>query len=320
MHEHVITEHEASQRLDRFLRKLLPDLPLGAIFKHLRQGSIRVDERKVDGALRLEPGMRVQLRRLDLAASAAARPGSAVAAAAAAAGPLPPAGPNSGGAAEAPRVVHHDEAFLVVAKPAGLAVHGGSGITHSVVDWLANQPFGVRSGTFRPAAAHRIDRGTSGLLLIGLTPHALRMLTAAFRDGAVKKVYHAVVGGVPKQRTGSIAAPLLVDQEADHRGAKVRVDARGQSAHTDYEVVRSRGGMTLIKVMPREGRQHQIRAHLAHLGHPIVGDRRYGARAGAGKGFLLHCSELTFPHPVTAEPMRFVAPLPPAFTQLFGQD
>jgi 23S rRNA pseudouridine955/2504/2580 synthase len=326
MKELVLGAHDAGQRLDRYLRKLLPRIALGTIFKHLRNGVIRIDGRKVAGDLRIQGGMRLQLGLPDDVLPAEAPP--------AADPPAPtrgePVAPplrearRAGAARPAvaardgePRIVRKDDTFLVVSKPAGLAVHGGSGVMHSVVDWLGAQRVGVRSNVFKPAPAHRIDRGTSGLLLIGLTPAGQRQLTKAFRDGAVTKVYHAVVHGVPKERTGVIAAALLVDKDADRRDAKVRVDPRGQSARTEYEVVRSSHHYALLAVRPREGRQHQIRAHLAHLGHPILGDHRYGSVADTGKGFLLHCSELTFPHPLTGKPVHCTDPLPASFLTLF---
>lgn len=358
MRELIVSEHEAGQRLDRLLRKLLPGLPLGAIFKHLRNGAIRIDGRKAGGELRLERGMRVQLDLPDV--DRLLTPGAA----------LPPTGGKATGgkatgargdratdrtdrtdradraapdarapharapgargtptraAAGAhaqeqpePRIVHRDEHLLVVAKPAGLAVHGGSGIDYSIVDWLARQPFGVRTATWKPAPAHRLDRGTSGLLLIGLVPAALRELTAAFRAGDVHKVYHAVVHGVPKPARGTIAAKLRVHARASRAEPKVVVAPDGQSARTDYEVLRNDRQLALVRVVPHDGRQHQIRVHLAHLGHPIVGDRRYGSPADTGRSFHLHCSELAFVHPGTRERIVLTEPVPATFTRLIA--
>lgn len=314
MREVTITEHEVGQRLDRYLRKLLPRVPLGAIFRHLRHGAIRVDGRKVPGDTRLVRGMHVQLSLPDAdlaAAGPAADPQAA---------PMVTSPQVVFPVEWTPRIVRKEDPFLVIAKPAGLAVHGGSGIQHSVVDWLATQRVGVRTGTWKPAPAHRIDRGTSGLLLIGLVPDALRKLVEAFRTGKVKKVYHAVVHGIPKETRGAITAPLLVDPAADRRDAKVVVDPKGLPAHTEYDVARTARHMALLRLVPREGRQHQIRAHLAHLGHAIVGDRRYGSVADMGRGFLLHASEMTFPHPVTGKPITVTDPLPPTFLQLMAPE
>ncbi len=305
MHDVAITELEAGQRLDRWLRKLLPTMPLGAIFQKLRSGAIRVDGKKVAGSLRLAAGMKVSLP-----------PGARTAAApppvAARTGPLPDE--------LRPRIVHRDDHLLVLSKPAGLAVHVGSGVVHSVVDWLDAQDLGPRSATFRPAPAHRLDRGTAGLLVVGLSPVALRALTAAFRDGTVQKVYHAVVHGVPRPRQGVIEAPL-VDLDAPRAdGPKVAVRADGQAASTQYEVVRSGGGRALLRLRPQQGRQHQIRAHLAWLGHAIVGDRRYGKASATDRRLLLHCSELTFPHPATGAPFVAREPVPAALRQAVATD
>lgn len=303
MREVVVTEHEAGQRLDRLLRKLLRRTPLGAIYRLLRSGGVRVDGRKATGDLRLVVGMRLQLRVADIATDAPPDAGSR------------PAGRRAGGddAGPAPAVVHADDDLLVLDKPAGLAVHAGSGVTASVVDWLARAGHGVRTATWRPAPAHRLDRGTAGLLLVGLTPAAQRQLTAAFRDGRVAKTYHAVVAGRPPRARGSVDAPLLARVDAPAGGPKVVVDAAGDAARTEYEVVAERGGRTLLRLRPRQGRQHQLRAHLAHLGCPIVGDRRYGGPAFPGGWFLLHCTELTLSHPATGALVTFRAPLPATF-------
>ena len=314
MHDLYVSEHEAGQRLDRFLRKLLKAMPLAAIFKHVRNGTIRVDGKKVDGDLRLQPGMHVQLHLPDADLKAAQQAIAPIA-------PLPPRpAAKSARAALEPRVVHKDEQVLVVSKPAGLAVHGGSGQQHSVVAWLATQRLGIRTGTFHPAPAHRLDRGTSGLLAIGLSPEGLRGLTAAFRAGTAHKTYWAIVHGIPARAQGSIVAPLLETPGGDRRDPKVVVDDRGRPARTDYELVRSVRHLALLRVTPQEGRQHQIRAHLRHLGHAIVGDARYGSVADLGPTFLLHAGELELPHPRTGKLLRVTDPLPASFQQMLATE
>ena len=324
MQEITLTSSEAGQRLDRYLRKLLPSVPLGAIFRMLRQGDIRVDGKKAGGELRLTEGMKVSLRVADAdvkkAPDADPSPGAAD-------DPLEALHPGASSSrartavkAPMPRVVWKDDQVLVVSKPAGLAMHPGTKQEHTLTGWLGTQRLGVRTATFAPAPAHRIDRGTSGLVVIGLTPDALRGLTAAFRNGEVEKVYFAVVHGVPERKQGSVIASLWEDPDADSREAKVVVDARGSSARTDYEVSKHNQRMALLRVVPHSGRQHQIRAHLSHIGHPIVGDHRYGSVAQVGAGFLLHAGEITFPHPVTGKSVRFSDPIPREFHRLFDPE
>ena len=307
MHEITLTAAEAGQRFDRYLRKLLKNMPLGAIMKHLRQGDLRIDGKKADGGLRLVEGMQVQLRlpAADLEVVAAAAPRRAVPAAHAARIP----------AELRPRLVWKDEHVLVIHKPPGLAVQPGSGRENEhLVAWLDQQRLGTRTATFAPAPAHRLDRGTSGLVAIGLSPEGLRGLTAAFREDKVQKVYLAVVHGCPKEPNGVIDAPLRVRTDAGKKEPKVVVDAAGQTARTDYEVVQKGKRTALVRLVLHTGRTHQIRAHLASLGHPIVGDDRYGSTMTGGEdGFLLHAAELGFPHPVTGEVVACVAPAPEGF-------
>ena len=293
---------EADQRLDRFLRKLLVQVPLGAIFKHLRAGRIRVDGNKARPELRLCEGMALELRLppADLAAVADAPPRRSV--------PGQRRRP-----ALRPRVVYRGDDLVVVDKPPGLAMQADGHRGDSLVAWLDYKRYGLRTATFAPAPAHRLDRGTSGLVAIGLTPPGLRGLTAAFRDGRAEKWYLAVVDGVPEPRAASIEAPLASVAAALGDQPKVLVTAGGRPARTDYEVVSEFDGRALLRLRLYTGRTHQIRAHLRHLGHPIVGDRRYGNSAGRGQRMLLHAAELIVAHPTREKQLRLHAPPGPEF-------
>lgn len=302
VHELELSDAEEGQRLDRHLRKLLPDVPLGGIFKLLRRGTIRVDGQKAKPDLRLAAGMVLTLPD-NLGPSAGARPR-----------PAPPAAPAP--RSLVPKVVHQDDDLLVVDKPAGLPVQPGSGHDHHLVGWLDQQPFGVRTATYRPAPVHRLDRGTSGLVVVGLTPQASRALSDAFREDLVKKAYVAVVEGHPTPPRGTIDAPLWLRETARASQPKVHVDERGKPAVTDYEVMESGARRALLRLVLHTGRTHQLRAHLAHIGHPIVGDQRYGSHEDLGRGqFLLHATELELPHPRSGERLRLRAKVP---TRLSG--
>jgi 23S rRNA pseudouridine955/2504/2580 synthase len=332
MHELRIEEIDAGQRLDRFLRRWLRSMPLGAIFRHLRTGAIRVDGKRAKPDLRLQAGMLLSLRvrPQDLEGgdppakdgargsqrngSEGARPrrtgrepsrdadhrvrrGAAAGAGSRAVSPRA-AGP-------VPHVVYRDAHVLVVDKPAGMAVQPGSGQGDAhLLAWLEGETGKLRSRTFAPAPAHRIDRGTSGLLAIGLTPAGLRGL---------------VVHGVPAAARGTIDVPLAAVPGALAGEPKVAAASHGKPAHTEYEVLAAQQGRALLRVRIRTGRSHQIRAHLSHLGHPIVGDRRYGSPVRGRDAFLLHAAELRLLHPVHGTELHLQAPLPRAFAALAGQ-
>lgn len=306
----AIAAADAGQRLDRYLCRLLAAMPRVAVFRHLRQGNIRVDGNKAEPSLRLAAGMTIELR-------VAAGDLAAVAAAPAAAAP-PPALPRGDRRRRVDlRIVHADADVLVVDKPPGVASQPGSGVERNhVLALLATQLALPRTAVFEPAPAHRLDRGASGLLAIGWSPPGLRGLVAAFRTGAVTKIYHAVVHGVPEPAAGSIDAPLLQIDAPRRDRPKVVVDVRGRACRTDYAVVARRGDRALLRIELHTGRLHQIRAHLAHLGHPIVGDQRYGSPVRQPDSFLLHATELHLRHPVTGAPLDLVLPLPAAFGSL----
>jgi 23S rRNA pseudouridine955/2504/2580 synthase len=209
-------------------------------------------------------------------------------------------------------VIFEDEHLLVLNKPAGLAVHGGSGISFGAIEQLRSQ---------RPAAkflelVHRLDRDTSGVLLLAKKRSALTALHAALRDGHVEKRYLALVRGQWRNQKQSVKLNLhkYLLPSGERR---VSVDERGQASHTIFSLEKSWGEFSLLHAELKTGRTHQIRVHLAHLGFPIAGDDKYGdfdfnkqlARNGLKRMFL-HASRLRFMHPATGAPLTLEAPLP----------
>ena len=309
---------DAEQRLDRFLRKLLPRATLGHVHKLLRAGRVTIGGERADGGRRLRAGEVVSVHADGelLAQLRAPRHGDASARRGAAA--------RRAGAELA--VVHDDAHLLVLDKPGGLAVHAGSGIDDDLLGRVARllpsarDPDHGRPWTFRPAPAHRIDRGTSGLVVFGLSAAGLRGMAAAFRTGRVGKTYLALVRGRPPAARGEIDLPLAARSGADAARPKTVPYAEGKAARTRWRVQRRRGGLTLLEVEIEGGRTHQIRAHLAAVGLTIAGDRRYGDR---GRAFAdphrigLHAARLEFAHPVTAQHLALEAPCPADLNEMF---
>ena len=203
------------------------------------------------------------------------------------------------------RVLHIDAHLLVLDKPAGLAVHPGPATPRSLEDHLDELRFGFQR---RPQPAHRLDRDTSGCLVLGRHPKAVKRLGALFEANRVGKVYWAVLSSAPEADAGTIDAPLhKISSKAE--GWRVVVDPKGKPAQTDWQVIDRQGGKALVEFRPRTGRTHQIRVHAAHLGHPIVGDPVYGR----GAGLLLHARAITIPYRDEAEPITVTAPPPATF-------
>lgn len=200
------------------------------------------------------------------------------------------------------RIVAIDAHVLILDKPAGLAVHPGPTTPHSLEAHLIQ----LREGFIRsPQPAHRLDRDTSGCLVLARHPKALRRLTALFAAGRIAKTYWAIVDGAPDGDTGTVDAPLLkVSTVAD--GWRMVVDARGKAAVTRWEVL-ERGARSLVAFMPETGRTHQVRVHAGTLGTPIAGDPVYGAGTGA---MLLHARRVVVPYADDRPPIDATAPLP----------
>jgi RluA family pseudouridine synthase len=298
-----VAANDAEQRLDRFLRKLWPNATLGLIQRLVRKGAIRGDGQKLSGSDRLVAGMTLRFdledaRFAELRGSSAqraeprrARPGRGI-------GTLD--------------VLWSDQDIAFADKPGGLAVHGGTGIGDDHLAARLDSLAGQRSLTFRPAPANRIDRGTSGIVAIGLSARGLRGLTEAFRERRVEKTYLAWVEGRVADDAGSIELPLDVrDRGADR--PKAAAGGEGQTAVTRFRVLARGDRTTLCAIDLETGRTHQIRAHLGALGHPLLGDTRYGARPVRALGphrFALHAWRLSLRHPTTGETLSVEAPCP----------
>jgi 23S rRNA pseudouridine955/2504/2580 synthase len=291
-----IDEGGAGQRLDNFLFKTLKGVPKSHVYRIIRSGEVRVNGRRAEAETRLIEGDELRLPPIRVADKA----------------PVPanrsPVEYRLRGS-----VLYEDEALLVINKPAGMAVHGGSGISRGVVEQLRLE---------RPEArflelAHRLDRETSGVLLLAKKRSALNALHEAFREGRVEKRYFALVKGRWRDEVRNVRLPLLKTDTPEGE-KRVRVHESGQEAHTIFRLVRCYEGFSLLEAELLTGRTHQIRVHLSHLRFPICGDDKYGdfplnkelARQGLKRMFL-HASKTVIAHPLTGERLELSAPLPP---------
>jgi 23S rRNA pseudouridine955/2504/2580 synthase len=315
----TVSEDEGEQRLDKWLRRRFPQLNQVAVEKLCRTGQIRVDSGRVKASDHVMPGQTVRVP------------------------PLPDAAPRTEAriqgvsAADAKMiqsaVLWKDEHMIVLNKPAGLPSQGGSGQGDRHVDGLAEAlKFGYKE---KPKLVHRLDKDTSGVLMLARTDRVARALSEALRHRAARKIYWAVVAGVPHPRKGSIKFAL---EKAPGRGrggegekmlcvhpAKMADHPDAKRAHTDYFTLWFLGTrLSWMALEPITGRTHQLRAHMAEIGHPILGDGKYGGGEtenlgdgwGAGAGgelsrkLHLHARSLTIEHPILKKELTFVAPLP----------
>ena len=294
-----VGEESAAQRIDNFLLRRLKGVPKSHVYRVLRSGEVRVNSGRVGPQYRLRAGDRVRLPPVRLP-ERAARPA-----------PRP---------LELP-VVHEDPELLVVDKPSGVAVHGGSGLSYGAIESLR---------AARPKAkflelAHRLDRDTSGLLVIAKKRSALLELHRMLREGEMEKTYLAVVAG--RWRGGVRELRESLHKHVTASGERrVSVRADGQQAVTRVRPLATGEELSLLELRLLTGRTHQIRVHLAHAGHPILGDDKYGDyelnRALAKQGvkrLMLHASRLVLRHPTTGARLRLVAALPPGMREFVEQ-
>jgi 23S rRNA pseudouridine955/2504/2580 synthase len=296
----TVDEDQAGQRIDNFLRRELPGVPRSRLYRILRRGEVRVNSGRVSAEYRLQSGDEVRIPPARVREGVAAAPAAA--------------------ARMADAIIYEDKQLLVINKPSGLAVHGGSGVSHGVIELLRE----LRPDLRDLSLAHRLDRETSGSLVLAKRRSALRLLHEHFREGRVDKNYLALVCGDWQSGDYLIDAPLLVK----HRQGGERhviVDAEGKQAQTQIRLSRTFGKYSLLQCQPRTGRTHQIRVHAKHAGHPLAGDERYGdaeanrklKKLGLRRMFL-HAQSISFPDK-SGNDLHFTAPLPPNLAQFLDK-
>lgn len=295
-----IDESSAAQRIDNYLTKTLKGVPKSHIYRILRSGEVRVNSKRISVTYRLQLGDKVR---------------------------IPPIlhAQNRNLGSPKPKfslpILYEDDALLVVDKPSGIAVHGGSGIVLGVIEQLRQT---------RPKAkflelVHRLDRDTSGILLLAKKRSMLTTLHEILRDGKMKKVYFVMVHGLWSDASRHVRLPLTKYLTAEGE-RRVSVDQSGQVAHTLFHLKKKLGEYSLLEAELKTGRTHQIRVHLAHLGFPILGDDKYGDFAlnklvfkqGLRRMFL-HASEISFPYSASGKDLYLHSTLPPDLSEFLNR-
>lgn len=286
-----IDADRAGQRVDNYLRTELPGVPKSRVYRILRRGEVRVNGGRVKAEYKLNEGDVVRIPPVRIRAEGA---------------------PPSERAAEGmlATAIYEDKRLLVINKPTGVAVHGGSGVSHGVIELLRH----ARPDLKDLSLVHRLDRETSGCLVLAKRRSALRDLHARFREGKVTKNYLALVDGDWQYGEQLIDVPLYVQNRKNgERHVIVRDD--GKSASTRVSLSRSFGIYSLMQCAPETGRTHQIRVHLEHAGHPILGDDRYGdadsnyeAKKYGLSRLFLHAQSIAFADD-SGNDLHFTAPL-----------
>ncbi|MFV0575177.1 MAG: 23S rRNA pseudouridine(955/2504/2580) synthase RluC [Vibrio sp.] len=293
----------AGQRIDNFLRNQLKQIPKSMVYRILRKGEVRVNKKRVKAEYKLQAGDLVRIPPVKISADENEQPAVST---------------KLNKVSELENcILFEDDSMLILNKPSGTAVHGGSGLKFGAIEALR---------ALRPSArflelVHRIDRDTSGILLVAKKRSALRHLQAQFREKTVQKYYFALVMGEWKASCKKVNAPLLKNEV----NSIVRVNPNGKPSETRYKILEKFAQATLVQASPITGRTHQIRVHCQYTGHPIAWDDRYGDRrfdaytgqVGLDRLFL-HAANIKFIHPATEKPMDISAPMEPKLERVLA--
>ncbi len=290
-HTLIVEPGHAGQRIDRFVADRLPALSRSRVQALLKAGCVTRNDLPARPSETLRAGDRII-----------------------ASEPAPVETPGLRGEDIPLDVLHEDADLIALNKPAGIVVHPGAGNpTGTLVNALLHHcgSLSVIGGTERPGIVHRLDKETSGCLVIAKNDQAHRSLARQFAGRTVEKTYLAIVTGTPRHLSGRIDA--AIGRHPVHRKMMAVTDRAGaREAITDWRVLATGDGLTLIECRPKTGRTHQIRVHFKHLGHPVAGDSVYGKR-GPFARHLLHAWKLSFDHPATGARLALSAPIPPDF-------
>lgn len=307
----VVSAADAGKRLDRYLAESIPDTSRARVQEWIGAGRVRVNDSNSRPSAKLRGGESIEVD------------------------PGPPPPLNASPEDLPLDVLYEDAELAVINKPAGMTVHAGGGVhSGTLVNALLHHfdSLSTVGGESRPGIVHRLDRLTSGAIVVAKNDRAHQALAAQFQSRRVRKTYWALVHGNPERHAARgrrvesdgqvwIRLEMPIRRDPRHR---VKMSARtvGRASQTDFRVLRTNGGFSLLEVRIATGRTHQIRVHLSAIGNPVVGDRLYGAPANipgvaTARRFFLHSREIRFTHPVSKEPLSVEAPLPPEFAGLF---
>ncbi|MCW1712667.1 MULTISPECIES: RluA family pseudouridine synthase [Synergistaceae] len=298
--EFYVTADQSGRRIDRLLRGMWPWVPLGAVMKAIRTGEVRLDARKVRPDTRVEEGQFLQV-------------------------PWEDAMPDQRTADRDVRIpvrnsletIYRDEYLWIINKPAGLLTQPDTKGGDSLITRVLTELAWARSD-FRPSTVQRLDRNTSGAVIVALTGLSLRHLSELIRERRIRKIYLAVVQGRTEE-SGEIDLPVLKDPSSN----TVRIDPDGQKALTRYRSISYGNGWSGVEAELVTGRSHQARVHFAAVGHPIIGDIKYGGDVKKAKRPLLHAYSLVFPDdeglPENIKNREFTAPLPKDMEEYFNE-
>ena len=295
---HIETSADVGQRLDNYLHRELKGVPRSHVYKILRSGEVRVNGKRARAGYRIQLGDQLRIppirTRKEVPTTVSAHTEDVLRRA----------------------VLHEDEDIIVLNKPAGFAVHGGSSVSAGVVEAMR-----VVFANPRLELVHRLDRGTSGCLLLAKRPQTLRQLQAAFRSRDIKKVYHLVVWGRWPRRLSRVDLRLR-RYETAWGERRVRVASDGQSASTDFRVLEHQDRASRLEAVLHTGRTHQIRVHTSASGHPIVGDDKYGGvpQQSSLNRLCLHAQRLQIPDPSRpGSVLKFNAPVPDEIDRIWSE-